>query len=105
MLLAHVAAAGNISIAVCLDRHIVKNRMTHMYKAQLRWQPIAILLALALIWGANMASIKIGAREIAPLFMATLRSLVASACLYVWMKAIGMDIFPSKGLSGNKLCG
>ena len=79
--------------------------MTHMYKAQLRWQPIAILLALALIWGANMASIKIGAREIAPLFMATLRSLVASACLYVWMKAIGMDIFPSKGLSGNKLCG
>jgi drug/metabolite transporter (DMT)-like permease len=55
-----------------------------MYQAQLRWQPIAILLILALIWGANMAIIKVGARELAPLFMAGLRSLVASACLYVF---------------------
>jgi len=67
-----------------------------MHQTQLRWQPIFILLALALIWGANMAIIKIGAREIAPLFMAALRSLVASACVYVWMKVKGIDIFPSK---------
>ncbi len=67
-----------------------------MYQAQLRWQPIATLLILALIWGANMAIIKLGARELAPLFMAGLRSLVASACLYVWMKAKGIPIFPSK---------
>jgi drug/metabolite transporter (DMT)-like permease len=67
-----------------------------MYQAQLRWQPIAILLVLALIWGANMAIIKVGARELAPLFMAGMRSLVASACLYVWMKAKGIPIFPSR---------
>ena len=67
-----------------------------MYQAQLRWQPVVALLILALIWGANMAIIKIGARELAPLFMAGLRSLVASACLYIWMKAKGVTLFPSK---------
>jgi len=53
-------------------------------------------MVLALIWGANMAVIKIGARELAPLFMAGLRSLVASACLYVWMRAKGIAVFPSR---------
>lgn len=62
----------------------------------LRWQPIAILLGLALIWGANMALVKIGLRELAPLFMAGLRSLVASACLYIWMKVRGLPVFPSR---------
>jgi drug/metabolite transporter (DMT)-like permease len=66
-----------------------------MYRAQLRWQPIATLLVLALVWGANMAVIKIGARELPPLFMAGLRSLVASACLYIWIKAKGLSLFPS----------
>jgi drug/metabolite transporter (DMT)-like permease len=66
-----------------------------MYRAQLRWQPIATLLVLGLVWGANMAVIKIGARELPPLFMAGLRSLVASACLYVWIKAKGLSLFPS----------
>jgi len=70
--------------------------MPTMYHAQLRWQPIAALLFLAIIWGANMAFIKIGARELAPLFMAGLRSLVASLCIYIWMKAKGITVFPSK---------
>lgn len=69
-----------------------------MYQAQLRWQPVSALLVLALIWGANMAIIKIGARELAPLFMAGLRSLVASVCLYIWMKAKGTTVFPSKSV-------
>ena len=69
-----------------------------MYKAQLQWQPIAILMVLALIWGVNMAVIKIGARELPPLFMAGLRSFVASGCLYIWMKAKGISVFPSKGV-------
>lgn len=43
-----------------------------------------------------MAIVKIGLRELAPLFMAGLRSLVASACLYIWIKARGLVIFPSK---------
>ncbi|MBW1859579.1 MAG: DMT family transporter [Deltaproteobacteria bacterium] len=66
-----------------------------MYRAQLRWQPIAILLVLALIWGANMAIIKLGARELPPLLMAALRSTVASACLYVWIKSKKISLFPS----------
>jgi drug/metabolite transporter (DMT)-like permease len=72
-----------------------------MYQAQLRWKPIAILLVLAMIWGANMAIIKIAARELAPLFMAGLRSLVAGVCLYAWMRAKGMTIFPSKSVLGH----
>lgn len=67
-----------------------------MYRAHLQWQPIAVLLILALIWGANWAIVKIGARELAPLFMAGVRSLVASACLYIWMKARGIPVFPSR---------
>jgi len=43
-----------------------------------------------------MAIVKIGLRELAPLFMAGLRSLVASACLYIWIKARGLAVFPSK---------
>ena len=66
-----------------------------MHQARLRWQTIVTLLVLALIWGANMAVIKIGARELPPLFMAGLRSLVASACLYIWIKAKRLTLFPS----------
>ncbi|MBN1277106.1 MAG: DMT family transporter [Deltaproteobacteria bacterium] len=67
-----------------------------MYRAQLKWQPAAILLLLALVWGANMAIVKIGTREIAPLLMAGLRSLVASFCLFIWMKIKGIPLFPAR---------
>ncbi len=67
-----------------------------MYQAQLRWQPIALLLLLSLTWGANMAIIKIGAHHLAPLFMAGIRSLVASICLFIWMRAKGIVLFPSR---------
>ena len=53
-------------------------------------------MILALTWGANMATVKIGERTLAPLFMAGLRSAVASVCVYVWMKAKGMTLFPSR---------
>ena len=66
-----------------------------MYQGQLRWQAVTLLLLLALIWGANMAIIKVGARELAPLFMAGLRSAVAGVCLYIWLKAKGIRVFPS----------
>jgi drug/metabolite transporter (DMT)-like permease len=68
-----------------------------MDQTTLQWRPIAVLLLLALIWGANMAAIKIVGDELAPLFMAGLRSLVASACLYIWMRIKSIAIFPSKG--------
>jgi drug/metabolite transporter (DMT)-like permease len=65
-------------------------------ESRLQWQPIAVILVLALIWGANMASIKIAARDMAPLFMAGVRSLVAGVGLFIWMKIKGIKVFPSR---------
>jgi len=69
----------------------------------LRWQPIIILLILSLIWGTNMAVIKIGSREMGSLFMAGTRSLVASLCLMVWIKCKGVPLFPSRSVLGHGL--
>jgi drug/metabolite transporter (DMT)-like permease len=66
-----------------------------MYQTQLRWKPIVVLLIIAMIWGSNMAFVKIAARDIAPLFMAGIRSLVAGICLYIWMSARELAVFPS----------
>jgi drug/metabolite transporter (DMT)-like permease len=65
------------------------------YRAQLRWQPVAVLLIIAMIWGSNMAFVKLAIRDITPLFMAAIRSLVAAACLCIWMRAKGLALFPS----------
>jgi drug/metabolite transporter (DMT)-like permease len=67
-----------------------------MYTGQFRWRLIAILLVLALIWGANWAIVKKGSRELPPLFMAGFRSLAASLCLFLRMRAKGILQFPSK---------
>jgi drug/metabolite transporter (DMT)-like permease len=69
---------------------------TPVYRAQLRWQPVAVLLIIAMIWGGNMAFVKLAIRDITPLFMASIRSLVAAACLCIWMKARGLALFPSR---------
>jgi drug/metabolite transporter (DMT)-like permease len=65
----------------------------------LRWGPVLVLLALGLVWGGNLASIKIGAREIAPIFQAGLRSAIAALCLYAWMLYKGIPAFPGRQLS------
>ena len=67
-----------------------------MYRVHLRWQPIVILLLLAITWGGNMAFIKFAAQDMAPMFMAGLRSLVASVIIFFWMKIRGIRIFPSR---------
>jgi drug/metabolite transporter (DMT)-like permease len=67
-----------------------------MKESRLQWKPIAILMILAVIWGGNMASIKIAAKDMAPLFMAGIRSLVASIGLFVWIKIKGIKLFPSR---------
>jgi drug/metabolite transporter (DMT)-like permease len=67
-----------------------------MYRGQLQWQPIAAMLVIALVWGSNMAFVKLAARDIAPLFMAGVRSMVAALCLFIWMKAKGVVLFPAK---------
>jgi drug/metabolite transporter (DMT)-like permease len=60
----------------------------------LRWWAILVLLVLGLIWGGNLASIKIGAKEIAPIFQAGLRSAIAALCLWAWMLFKGLPVFP-----------
>ena len=72
-----------------------------MYRTQLQWQPIALLLLITMIWGSNMAFVKIASREMAPIFMAGLRSVVASLCLYVWMRARRIKVFPSAVVVGH----
>lgn len=67
-----------------------------MPQTRLPWKAIVVMLSLAMIWGANMAAIKIGSREMAPLFMAGVRSLVAAACLYIWIRVKGITLFPSR---------
>ena len=65
--------------------------------------PILVLLALALVWGANMAAIKIAARGMTPLFMAGVRSAVAAVCLWVWMRLAGIPLFGGPGLLAHGL--
>lgn len=69
----------------------------------LPWRPIAILILIALIFGINMAVVKIGSREMAPLFMAGIRSVISALCLLVWMKIKGIKVFPSAILSFHGL--
>ena len=69
--------------------------------AHLNWRPIAILVVLALTWGGNMALIKLAGREVAPLFMAGLRSAVAAFCLWIWMRAKGLPAFGDRRLVGH----
>ncbi|NIQ39891.1 MAG: EamA family transporter [Proteobacteria bacterium] len=63
---------------------------------RLRWGPILVLLILAVVWGGNYAAIKIGAKGIAPLFMAFIRSAVASLCLFLWMRIKRIPLFPER---------
>lgn len=59
---------------------------------------ILVLLVLSLVWGANMAAIKIAAQGMTPLFMAGVRSAVAALCLWVWMVLVGVPLFPTRSL-------
>lgn len=58
-------------------------------------RPIVIMLSLAAIWGANMAFVKFALADLTPLFMCGLRSLVASICLYLWMRYRNERVFPN----------
>lgn len=56
---------------------------------------MAALVLLAVVWGLNMAVIKVGSAEMAPLFMAAVRSTVAAACLLAVMLVRGVKLFPT----------
>jgi drug/metabolite transporter (DMT)-like permease len=57
-----------------------------------------LLLGLCVLWGGNMVAIKVSVQGVAPLFAAGLRSLVAGACVYLWMRARGVPVLPAKGV-------
>ena len=59
----------------------------------LPWRAILALLALAMIWGANPAIVKIASVDISPLFMAGIRSLVAAVCMGIWMRFRNIPFF------------
>ena len=67
-----------------------------LYRTQLGWKIIVLLMLITMTWGANMAFVKLATRDIAPLFMAGIRSLVAALCLCIWMKSRGMVLFASR---------
>lgn len=70
-----------------------------MYRSHLPWQPILILLVLSALWGANIAIVKIAIPDLAPLFMAAVRSCIAGICLFFWMRAKSIAIFPSREIA------
>ncbi len=72
-----------------------------MYKAQLHWKPISLLMIITKIWGSNMAAVKIAKMEMAPIFMAGFRSVIASLCPYIWMRARRIKVFPSAVVFGH----
>lgn len=73
----------------------MKNFATR-YRTQLGWKIIVLLMLITMTWGANMAFVKLATRDIAPLFMAGIRSLIAALCLCIWMKSRGMVLFASR---------
>ena len=69
-----------------------------MSETRLSFKAVFLLIFLALIWGTNWAVTKIGGREMAPVFMAGVRSVAACACLAAWMRYKGIAFFPTKSL-------
>jgi drug/metabolite transporter (DMT)-like permease len=65
--------------------------------------PILTLLVLALLWGTNMAVVKLAAGQLPPLLQAGVRSLVAAMCLWAWMAHQGVPAFPSRQVVGHGL--
>lgn len=84
--------------AASFNCRLSRKNHTDMYRAQLRWQTVAVLLLIAMTWGGNMAFIKFAARDMAPIFMAGLRSLVASLIVFAWMRSRKIQVFPTRAL-------
>jgi drug/metabolite transporter (DMT)-like permease len=55
---------------------------------------VAIMLALCLLWGVNMAAIKFSNKGMAPIFTAALRSLGASVLMLLWTTYRREPLFP-----------
>jgi drug/metabolite transporter (DMT)-like permease len=52
-----------------------------------------LLVMLTFLWGGNIVSIKIGNQGIGPILAGTLRSVVASVCLWLYARHLGKRVF------------
>ena len=71
-----------------------------MTRDKLDARAVILLTVLCLVWGLNAPAIKITNEGIAPIFCAGLRSIVATACLIVWMLRKRLELFPGRLLDG-----
>ncbi len=65
-----------------------------MSQGQLPRGAVLVLLILCILWGGNMVAIKVSVTGVAPVFSAGLRSVVAGLCVWLWMRARGVPLFP-----------
>lgn len=65
-----------------------------MSQGQLPRGAVLVLLILCILWGGNMVAIKVSVTGVAPVFSAGLRSVVAGLCVWLWMRARGVPVFP-----------
>jgi len=59
-----------------------------------------LLTVLCLIWGLNAVAIKFSNEGIAPLFGAGPRSVIATACLMIWMMRKRLELFSGHLIDG-----
>lgn len=74
--------------------------------AHLDPRAVALLLLCCLLWGINQVAAKAALTEIAPLWQAGLRSLVAGLLVWAWSARRGIRLFERDGsLAGGLLAG
>ncbi len=64
---------------------------------------VLTMLVLAVLWGTNMAMVKLAAGQLPPIFQAGLRSALAAACLWAWMRYRRIPVFPNRVVTGHGL--
>lgn len=58
---------------------------------------VVLLVLLCLLWGGNMVTIKVSNQGIPPILTATLRSVIAAACLWTYAWSTGRRVFLDPG--------
>ena len=69
-------------------------------KEKLDVTSVSLLTALCMVWGLNAVAIKIANVGIDPIFGAGLRSVIATACLILWMRFKRIPLFAGNLLDG-----
>ena len=73
---------------------------TFSAKEKLDVKSASLLTALCLLWGLNAVAIKVANVGIDPIFGAGLRSVIATACLILWMRFKRIPLFAGNLLDG-----